>query len=132
MSEWVPLPDGFLMQFPSFVVLAPPFIFHPETHKINFDEPNNYVVSKTEFGPAILVFTDRDLAKKFVIAADMAGSVLITSIADVSALGRLVCGVVRHGGPPPNILLDMSKGFAGRVVSYEEILRHAMVKVKLQ
>jgi hypothetical protein len=30
--------------------------------KIDFDEPNNYVVSKTEFGPAILVFTDRDLA----------------------------------------------------------------------
>ncbi len=94
MSEWVPLPDGFLMQFPSYVVLAPPFIFHPETHKINFDEPNNYVISKTKFGPAILVFTDRDLAKQFVIAADMAGSVLITSIADASALKRLVRGYV--------------------------------------
>lgn len=57
------------MQLPSFVVLTPPFIFHPEPHKINSDEPNNYVVSKTEFGPAILVFTDRDLAKQFMIAA---------------------------------------------------------------
>jgi hypothetical protein len=51
------------------------------------------------------------------------GSVLITSIADRSALGRLVRGVVRHAGPRPNILLDISKGFSGRTVSYDEILR---------
>lgn len=128
MYEWVPLPDGFLMQFPSFVVLGPPFIFHPETHKINFDEPNNYVVSDTELGAAILVFTDRDLAKQFVIAADMAGSVLITSIADPATLSRLVMSVVRHGGPLPNILLDRSKDFAGRMVTYHEINRRASLE----
>jgi hypothetical protein len=122
MSEWYPLQDGFLMQFPCYAIAAAPFYFDPETHKFDHELPSNFLILKTDRGPAVLVFTDMDLAKRFIIGNDKVGSVLIASFPTPESLARLLRNIDRCGVPKPNVLVDMSEKFAGRLLPYDEVI----------
>jgi hypothetical protein len=122
MSEWYPIQEGFLMQFPCFAIAAAPFFFDPQTHKFDHEQPSNFMLLKTDRGPAILVFTDIDLAKRFIIGNDKVGSVLIASFATPELLIQLLLNIERFGVQKPNVLVDMSERFAGRLLPYENVI----------
>jgi hypothetical protein len=122
MSEWYPLQDGFLMQYPCYTVAAAPFFFDPETHKFDHEQPSNFMILRTDRGPAVLIFTDIDLTKRFIIGNDKVGSVLIASFTTPKSLIRLMLNIERFGVQKPNILVDMSEKFVGRLIPYEEVV----------
>jgi hypothetical protein len=63
-----------------------------------------------------------DLAKRFIIDNDKVGSVLIAAFPTPESLARLLQNIERCGVQKPNVLVDMSEKFAGRLLPYEEVV----------
>lgn len=118
--------DGnFLARFPCFVPVSPPFAFDVDTRRIVIDGSNNYFVVHAGGAIAVIAFTDRFLAKDFIVAQDLVGDAMLLRVDTPDDLIALVDGIIsRFGVSPehsPKVLFDKSKTHRGWSVPYQSL-----------
>jgi hypothetical protein len=110
----------FLARFPCYAVAFAPWKVDPRTGGLIVDEATNFAAEQLGESQSLLVFTDANLAARFIDSKGWKPRAATVVLKDPESLRQCVLYVSRQSGYDIGVLFDPAEGFQGWRVSHQE------------